>query len=318
MMTASAMTSAETLGQAPRPGVMARLFGGADQQLGYTHVYFMAPAVLLLLLVIIAPVAYSVWVSVHSTEYLNIRAFAGGANYAALFTDPAFWRNALVSLAYVLGSLAIAMPLGLALALATSRPLPLMEAFSAACMVPWVISQTAAALLWVWLLDPSFGPVNYVLEQVGIGRINFTADPSTALPTLIWVNAWMTYPLAMILFTAGLQTIPGELYEAARIDGASPWIAFRKITLPLLRSTALSTAIILTLYYFTMVTLILILTGGGPIQSTEVLSLRVFNETFQYWRVGVASAMGIVILLFNAAFSLLYMRVIGRTAGSTR
>ena len=301
----------------PSAGLLARLLD-APPQLGNLHVYFVAPAVLLLLLVIVVPIGYSAWVSVHETEYLNVRGFAGAANYLALVNDPAFWRNAGVSMVYVLGSLAIALPLGLALALATSRPLPLMEFFSAACMVPWVISQTAAALLWVWLLDPSFGPVNYLLEQVGIGRINFTATPETALPTLIWVNAWMTYPLAMILFTAGLQTIPSELYEAARIDGASPWVSFVSITLPLLRSTALSAAIILTLYYFTMVTLILILTGGGPIQSTEVLSLRVFNETFQYWRVGVASALGLVIFLFNAAFSLLYMRVIGRTAGASR
>jgi multiple sugar transport system permease protein len=303
---------------APAPGLLARLLGGGHPLMGHLHWYFVAPAVLLLLLVIVVPIGYSAWVSVHQTGYLNVRGFIGGGNYVALFTDPAFWRNALVSLMYVLGSLAIALPLGLALAMATSRPLPLIEFFSAACMVPWVISQTAAALLWVWLLDPAFGPVNYVLEQVGIGRINFTADPQSALPTLIWVNAWMTYPLAMILFTAGLQTISSELYEAARIDGASPWVCFISITLPLLRSTALSAAIILTLYYFTMVTLILILTGGGPIQSTEVLSLRVFNETFQYWRVGVASALGIVIFMFNAAFTLLYMRVIGRTAGVSK
>jgi multiple sugar transport system permease protein len=273
--------------------------------------YFMAPAVLLLLVVVVYPIAYSIYVSFHSTSYMAIGGFVGLANYRDLFADPLIWKNAAISVAYVAGSLAIAVPLGLALALATSRPLPLMEMFSAICTMPWVISQTAAALLWMWLLDPSFGPVNYLLREIGIGPVNFIADTATALPTLIWVNAWMSYPLAMILFSAGLQTIPPDLYEAAKIDGASAWQSFVKITLPLLRGTFLSVFVILTLYYFTMVTLILILTGGGPLQTTEVLSLRLFNETFLYWRVGYAAALGMVLFLMNAVFSLVYLRVIG-------
>lgn len=299
-------------GKSPAGNLFTRIFAGENAQLGNIHIYFLLPAILLLSMVIVVPVGYAVWVSMHQTEYLVIGEFVGFGNYKALFTDAVFWKNAMTSVLYVFGSLAIALPLGLALALATAEKIPFVEVFSAICMIPWVISQTAAALLWVWLLDPAFGPVNYLLEQVGIGRINFTSDVSTALPTLIWVNAWMTYPLAMILFTAGLQTISSELYEAAKIDGASPWVSFIHITLPLLRSTALSATVILSLYYFTMVTLILIMTGGGPLQSTEVLSLRVFNETFQYWRVGFAAALGLVVFLFNAAFSLLYMRVIGR------
>lgn len=279
-------------------------------------VYFIAPTVLLLLLVVAYPIAYSGWVSLHRTEYLKIGSAIGLRHYGTLLGDEVIRRDVLISIKYVLGSLLGAVPLGLLLAIVLNQRLPLAAWFRTLCALPWVISQTVTALLWIWLLDPSFGPVNYLLDQAGVGRLNFIANEATALPVLVTVNVWMSYPFAMILFLAGLQTIPDELYEAARIDGASRLGELLNVTLPLLRSTFLATCVMLTLYYFTMVTLILIFTGGGPVGSTEVLSLRVFNETFLYWRVGQASALGIVIFALNAIFSFVYVRVL-RTAPGT-
>jgi multiple sugar transport system permease protein len=276
-------------------------------------VYFIAPTVLLLLLVVAYPIAYSIWASVHRTEYLKIGDAIGLRHYTTLLADEVVRRDVVISLKYVIGSLAGAVPFGLLLALVLDQRLPLTGWFRTICALPWVISQTVTALLWIWLLDPSFGPVNYLLDAIGAGRVNFLASEATALPVLVAVNVWMSYPFAMILFLAGLQTIPQEVHEAALIDGASPLWKFLSVTLPLLRSTVVATCVMLTLYYFTMVTLILIFTGGGPVGSTEVLSLRVFNETFLYWRVGQASALGVVIFALNAVFSLVYVRVI-RTA----
>lgn len=275
--------------------------------------YFIAPTLLLLVLVVAYPIVYSVWVSVHRTEYLAIGEAVGARHYAALLADEIVWRDVVISLKYVVGSLAGAVPFGLLLALLLDQRLPLAAWFRTICALPWVISQTVTALLWIWLLDPSFGPVNHLLDTVGVGRVNFLAAEATALPVLIAVNVWMSYPFAMILFLAGLQTIPQEVHEAALIDGAPPLRKLVGVTLPLLRSTLVATCVMLTLYYFTMVTLVFTFTGGGPIGSTEVLSLRVFNETFQYWRVGQASALGVVIFALNAVFSLVYVRVI-RTA----
>ena len=271
---------------------------------------------LLLLLVVAYPIAYSGWVSLHRTEYLKIGPAIGLRHYGTLLGDEVIRRDVLISIKYVLGSLLGAVPLGLLLAIVLNQRLPLAAWFRTLCALPWVISQTVTALLWIWLLDPSFGPVNYLLDQAGVGRLNFIANEATALPVLVTVNVWMSYPFAMILFLAGLQTIPDELYEAARIDGASRLGEFLNVTLPLLRSTFLATCVMLTLYYFTMVTLIFIFTGGGPVGSTEVLSLRVFNETFLYWRVGQASALGVIIFALNAIFSLVYVRVL-RTAPGT-
>jgi multiple sugar transport system permease protein len=254
---------------------------------------------------------YSFYVSIHATDYLRIGKYVGLRHYIFLFSDPVFLRDTFISVKYVIGSLIGAMGLGMALALVLNKRFPFSEFFKTICALPWVISQTVTALLWIWLLDPSFGPINFLLEHIGIGAINFIANESTALPVLICVNVWMSYPFAMILLLAGLQTVPMELYEAAKIDGASSIQMFFQITLPVIRNTIVATCIMLTFYYFTMVTLIYTFTGGGPMGSTEVLSLRVFNETFRYWRIGGAAAIGIVILLLNAIFSIFYVRVVG-------
>ncbi len=274
--------------------------------------YFIAPTVLLLLLVVVYPILYSLYVSLHQTDYLKIGQVVGLRHYLTLARDEVIRQDLLVSLKYVIGSLLGAVPLGLLLAIVLNQGLPLSGLFRTICALPWIISQTVTALLWLWLLDPSFGPVNYLLDTVGVGRVNFIGNEATALPVLVGVNVWMSYPFAMILFLAGLQTIPAELYESSRIDGASMFEEFLHITLPLLRNTILATCVMLTLYYFTMVTLILVFTGGGPLGSTETLSLRVFNETFLYWRIGQASALGFLIFLLNAVFSVIYIRILRR------
>jgi multiple sugar transport system permease protein len=270
---------------------------------------FIAPAVLILLLVVAYPVVYSIYVSLHATNYLNVGSFRGLAAYTALFRDASFWQNTIVTVKYVVGSLFGAISLGLILAVIFNQGLRYSNLFRTICTLPWVISQTVAALLWLWLLDPSFGPVNYAIATLGGTPINFAADERMALPMLIGVNVWMSYPFALILLSAGLQTISKDIYDAARMDRAGALSIFFRITIPLIKPTLLSTCLILTLYYFTMVTLVLILTGGGPVNSTEILSLRVFNETFLYWHVGYASALGVMILLLNALFSLMYIRL---------
>jgi multiple sugar transport system permease protein len=303
------MTSAETASSATGTGARAVKSGVALREM---PVCFIAPTLLLLVLVVAYPILYSFYVSFHQTEYLKIGQAVGLRHYITVLRDDAVRNNTLISVKYVVGSLLGAVPFGLLLAILLNRGLPLSGVFQTICILPWVISQTVAALLWNWFLDPSFGPVNYVLGVTGLGRLDFRADESIALLVLIGVNIWMSYPFAMILFLAGLQTIAGELYEAARIDGASAFQEFLYITLPLLANTFLATCIMLTLYYFTMVTLIFTLTNGGPLGVTEVLSLRVFHETFYNWRIGRASALGFVIFILNAVFSFTYVRVLQR------
>lgn len=275
----------------------------------------LSPALLLVGLVSFYPMAHAVYVSFHKTRYLELEAFAALDNFTALARDPGVVRSVSVTLKYVLGSLGLALSLGMLLALTLNRPLRFGGLFRTIVLLPWVLSQVVTALLWTWLLEPSYGPVNYLLNEMGIGKVFFLASPMAALPTLIWTNVWASYPLATVLILAALQTVPLELYEAARIDGAGAWDRFTRITLPLISSTVLVAAIVLTLFYFNMVTLILVLTGGGPLERTETLGLRVFYEAFQNFRVGRATALAVVILLCNVVFSVTYVKILRRETG---
>lgn len=275
---------------------------------------FMLPAVLLVALVSIYPIAYSGFLSLFKTRFLERTAFVGFGNYYDLLTDLNVWRNFRLSLTYVAGSLAITIPFSLGVAMLLNQPVKFRAVFRAIIILPWAVSQTIIALLWAWLLNGDFGPGPYILELIGLGRVTPLSDPTQALIVLICVNAWASYPLATTLLLAAIQTIPAELMEAARVDGASRWKSFTLITLPLIRSTILITTILLSLHSFNMVTLVFILTGGGPVGSTEVLSLRTFNEAFQFWRIGYASALGISIFLINVVCSVVYIRAMRREA----
>lgn len=271
---------------------------------------FMLPAVLLIAAVSIYPIIYAVYISLFRTRYLERVAFIGLNNYRRLLADPAAWHNLFLSLVYVFGSLAVVLPLGLGVAILLNQPVRFRSGFRTAIILPWVVSQTIIALLWGWLLNPDFGPAIYMLQILGLAKISLLSDPHFALATLIGVNVWGSYPIAAILLLAALQTIPTELMDAARVDGVSAWQNFAHITLPLIRPTLLVATILLSLLYFNMVTLVFILTGGGPLAATEVLSLRAFNEAFQFWRVGYSASLGIVIFAFNVVFSLLYIRLL--------
>lgn len=271
---------------------------------------FLLPAVLLVALVSFYPIAYAGYLSLFKTRFLERVAFTGLGNYHSLLVDPVAWHNLVLSLFYVFGSLGVVLPFGLGVAILLNQPVPFRSIFRTIIILPWAVSQTIIALLWGWILNPDFGPGIYLLEVLGFGKIALLSDPRFALLVLIGVNAWGSYPMAVTLLLAALQTIPPELVDASTVDGASRWQHFTRITLPLIRPTILVTTILLSLHNFNMVTLVFILTGGGPLASTEVLSLRAFNEAFQFWRVGYATTIGIMIFVFNIIFSLLYIRVL--------
>lgn len=278
----------------------------------WTAFCYLAPTALLLLLVVAYPIIQSFYTSFHATKYLKVGEGVGVRNYLFLFRDDVIRRDLLISLKYVTGSLFGAVPIGLLLAILLNQNLPLLGVFRTICALPWVISQTVSAYLFIWLLNPTFGPFRPLFEFIGHPQLHLRASELLALPTLVGVNIWMSYPFAMILFMAGLQTIPKTLYEAAQIDGASMLQEFSYITLPILMNTVAAVCVMLTLYYFAMVTLVLIFTGGGPAGTTETLSLRTFNLAFSYWRLGSASALGFIIFLLNAVFTVVYVRVLHR------
>jgi multiple sugar transport system permease protein len=273
-------------------------------------VVFALPATLLVATVYLYPILYAFWVSLHQTQFLQLRQFAGSANYLRLVQDPTVWRATVNSVIYMMGSVIVTVPLGLGLALMLNRPLPLMGAIRGILIVPWVISQAVAALLWTWLLEPSMGPVNRLVEVMGHPKVFFLADPVLAMFTVIVVNIWLSYPFPMILFLAALKGVPPELYEAVQLDGAGRWATFRHIVFPFLRPTMLSTVILVSLLYLNMVALIYIMTGGGPLSATETLAVQAFKRSFMEFRIGLGATLGTLILVLNAVFGVGYLRLL--------
>ncbi len=275
---------------------------------------FLGPAIALVAVVSLYPVIDAFLLSLHATSFTRETAFVGLANYIALARDPSTWAQLGNSLIYTVGSLVLVLPFSLALALLFNRPMPFRGLFRTIAILPWAVSQTITALLWSWILNPNFGIGTYVLQLLLGHQVAVLSAPAGAMAALILINVWASYPLATLLFLAALQTIPPELMEAAAVDGASFPARLWHIIVPLIKPTALVLLIQLTLLYFNMVTLIYVLTGGGPLGATETIAVRVLKVSFENWHLGTGAALGMVLSIVNLLFSLLYMRALSDRA----
>ena len=271
---------------------------------------FFLPAFLVVAAVSFIPLGYAIRQSVHAADYLGMGPFVGLRNFAKFFEGGAGFEVFQRSMLFVAGSVAVAVPLGFGLACALNQPIRYRGLFRTILILPWLVSNLVVALLWAWLLNAQFGPIAHFVGGFGLTMPNAVTSPTLAMPALILANAWHSYPLVMIFVLAALQTVPPELYEAARIDGANGWQRFRLITLPIVRNTTLVVLVLTTLHTFNNVTMVFVMTGGGPAGSTETLALKVFLEEFKYHRTGIASAAAIVIFGLNLLFSLAYIRVL--------
>jgi multiple sugar transport system permease protein len=271
---------------------------------------FILPATALVIAVSIYPVFDAVLLSLYATRYAEKLNFVGLANYVSLLGDSSIWDDALTAVIYTAGSLALVIPYALGIALLLNRPMRFRGVVRTLAILPWVFSQTVTALLWGWLLNPEFGPITYASQQLTGAPAALLASPTGAMAALIGVNVWSSYPMAALLFLAAIQTIPSDLYEAMRMDGAGPVALFRHITVPMIMPTLVVVLIQLTLLYFNMVTLVYVLTGGGPVGSTQTLALRVLKMSFENWDLGKGAALGLVLTFINLALSLFYVNAL--------
>ena len=268
------------------------------------------PALAVAALVVFYPIVFAVDLSLHETSFLTKGAFIGLQHYATFFGSAGGWQVLKNSLVLVLGSTALAIPIGLGLALLLHMKIRLKAAFRMILVLPWVISQVITALLWKWILNVQFGLTRLLTDALGLLPVDFVGEFETAMPTLILVNVWRTFPFAMLLLLAALQTVPRELHEAAEIDGAGAWARFRHVTLPLIKSTLQVVAIMLGLSYFNHLDLPLILTGGGPLGETRILALAAYEEAFVLNKMGYGSAIAMVVFTVNILLSLAYLRLL--------
>jgi sn-glycerol 3-phosphate transport system permease protein len=269
-----------------------------DAWLGYALV---GPSLALFGLVYLYPVAYSAYVSVFEWDLMTPKRYVGLANYRELWS-PEFGEVLVNTACYSGGVVVLALGLGLALALLLNDRSRLSAGLQACIFSSYIVSWVAVSLLWVWMLDPQYGLVTYGLRLIGLRPVNWLGSPSVALWTLVLVTVWKTIGYPLVIYLAGLQAIPGDFYEAAALGGATGWKRFRFITWPLLSPTTLFLVVTLTIASFQGFDIVKIMTQGGPITSTMIYVYYIYEQAFQYFRLGRASAavvifFGLILLL---------------------
>jgi multiple sugar transport system permease protein len=277
--------------------------------------FWFMPAIFILLIVTVYPLLYVVWMSFQETRYYDLVGFVGLKNYINVFTSTDFRDSSFASVVYLLGSLALAIPFGLLAAIVFNELGRFASAFRVLTLLPWTLSMGVVASLWLWLLNPTYGPISYFMQSMGLSPGLMLGDPDVALWLLIVATAWWSFPYAMVIVTAALQSIPSELYEAVEIDGGGVIARFRYVTWPFLAPTLGSIALNLAILYLTVVTLILMLTGGGPLGSTATWSFEVFRGTIQTINIAPAAVYSIVVFIVNLLIGVVYVRLTGRVTG---
>lgn len=276
---------------------------------------FVLPALLVYAVYVLWPIANSFYYSTLDWNGFSEPQQVGLANFAALLGDRAAWQALWHNVVLIVSSLLIQLPIGLALALLLLAPLRGTTVLRSVYFLPQLMSTVAIGILWAFIYNPTFGAVNRVLELVGLGslRQGWLGDPRFALGAIIVVICWQYIPFYMILYRAGLTSIPLEVTEAALVDGASYWGRFRWVTLPLLSGTtrtAVLLSVIGSLKYFD---LIWIMTGGGPSNATDVLATYMYDMAFSRSRLGYGSAVAVVLFLMALLITPVVLVRTGRT-----
>ena len=237
--------------------------------------------------------------------------FVGLANFRAVFQSPGFWSSLRITAEYIVVTVAARYVLGLIAALLLNEDFKGRGLFRVLIIIPWAIPVVVACLVWVLMFDYQYGIINHILETIGFlsSPIAYLGDVRAALPAAMVVNIWKGFPWVAIMLLAGLQTIPVGLYEAAVLDGASAWKKFRHVTLPMLRPVSAVVFLLLVVWTVKDFAILYVLTGGGPANSTELLTVYVYKSAFKFFRMGEAAAGGVVLLLISLFFTIIYLKV---------
>jgi multiple sugar transport system permease protein len=277
--------------------------------------YFVAPALVLIGIFFFIPVAGSLLLSLTDFDIYAIAdrgnaRFVGLRNYADMFGNSVFWiavRNTFY-FALVGGPLTVAASLAAAL-LINARVVRYKSFFRTIFFIPFVTTLVAVAIVWRYLYHPQYGMLNYALGWFGVAPIDWLGDPRTAMPAIIMLAIWKNFGYNMLIFIAGMQTIPSELYEAAELDGAGAIRQFRHITLPMLAPTFLFVGVITMIGYFQLFAEPYVMTAGGPLRSTTSLVLLMYEEGFRWWRMGAAASVAFILFAIILVWTLIQFRL---------
>ncbi|MHB8294150.1 MAG: carbohydrate ABC transporter permease [Acidimicrobiales bacterium] len=302
----------EALAGKPRRGMLRSDSAAlrSERRLGYILI---APSVIALLAVTAFPLGYNVWNSLNRVELANPTAtgFVGLHNFVTVLTTGGFVPGMVRTFVYTAVSVVLEMIIGLALALTLDKAFKGRGIVRAAILIPWAVPTVVSAMLWKTMFDPSSGFVDYLLGLLHLPGAHATwlAGTYTAWTAVLIADAWKNTPFIAILLLAGLQVIPRDIYEAARVDGSSTWQSFVRLTLPLLKPAILVALVFRTLSAFFIFDVIYIMTGGGPGSSTETLSYINWHEFLVDSNFGYGGAMSVMLIVMALVIAVAYMRI---------
>jgi len=307
------MTTLESAGTAvgahtgpPAGDIPASRRRGYARKQAVTAWLFLAPALVVLAAFTLYPMLQAAYLSLTNYNLIRAAEWVGLDNYVELFRDPSFWNAFGNTILYAVVVTPVTVVLALALAVFLNRQFAGRGFVRTAVFLPFIVSLGIIAIAWTFLLDPNIGLISYWLSQVGIvAEQGLLSDPQTAMIAVMFVGVWKNVGFYMVMYLAGLQSIPEELHEAARLDGANAWQRFRRVTLPLLSNQTMLVsvmALIATLQAFDQ---IYVMTHGGPFFKTETLVMLIYREGFKELRFGYGASISMVLLVFVFVLSML-------------
>ncbi|MEI7713300.1 MAG: sugar ABC transporter permease [Rhodospirillales bacterium] len=256
------------------------------------------PPTLFLLALVGYPFAYGIWLSLQDRPVARAGQFVGLANFVADFHDPVFWQVAINTFVYTFFATILKMVGGLALALTMNQDFRFKNTIRALMLLPFIVPTVLSTIAWMWMLDPAFSVVNWLLKYTGLADPgpSWLGNPALAMTSLIIVNVWRGLPFYAITLLAGLQTISPDLYEAATIDGAGTWARFRYVTLPLLKPVIFIVTMFSVIFTFADFQLVYVLTRGGPANATHLFATYAFDIAMGGGQLGMGASVALAML----------------------
>ncbi|WAP53718.1 carbohydrate ABC transporter permease [Streptomyces sp. S465] len=291
-------------GKAPAPGRPRRRRD--DRRAAWL---FLAPALVGFALFYAYPTVRGVYYSLTDYNLLSTPGFVGADNYRQLIGDEQFWNALKVTGYYVVLNIGSQTVLALLLATLMHR-LTRSVALRAMLLVPWLVPNVTVGLVWMWLLDANLGLVNHVLNALGLGTTGFFTSPDWAMPTVAAVNTWAYTGYTALLLYAGMLQVPQYLYESAALDGAGEWRMFTRITLPLLRPVLALVLVVSLIGSFQIFDTIAVTTKGGPVSATRVIYFYIYEQAFNYFHMGYASAVAVVLAVILGVLTAVQIRLL--------
>lgn len=271
------------------------------------YLLLMLPVLLLIASITLYPALYNIIVSFRDDSLRNAGAkFVGLKNYLRLLNDPNVWQALGRTFIYMLLSVAGRVTIGMLLALLLRLPSRMRTLARTSIILPWVMSEVMVSAMWLWMLNHRTGLLNGILSVFGISPVGWLVHPTLAMLSIAVVSLWKNLAFTYLLLFAALQQIPQDLYEAAKIDGCKPWQSFRNITLPLVKPTLLIVTVMVSISAFGQFSTVYSLTGGGPLRTTELIGLYMYQQAFTFLDMSYGATIGVLIFLVNIILTVVY------------